>query len=123
MELGDICTREAHEKGAEINITHPVTGEKTDFFITVLGQDSRAWRTAIKTGYSNLLASKAGEQEEFDIEVDSLAGITVNWRGLESDGEPVEFSLDTCKKLYIDSPTTRDQVNRFVGNSRNFIKG
>lgn len=122
MELGDICTREAHEKGAEVNIAHPVTEEKTDFFITVLGPDSRAWRKARKIALSELYSAKS-TGSEYDFEVEMLAAATISWRGLESDGKPVEFSQEKCKKLYVDSPTTLDQVNAFIGDAQNFIKG
>jgi hypothetical protein len=126
MEIGEICTREAHEEGAELNITHPATGEVTDFYINVLGPDSRAWRKAIKTDFTRLLSNKGAgisEDDLLDSDINKLAAITSGWRGLQRDGKDVEFSLAECKKLYNDSPQVMTQVDVFVGNSRNFTKG
>lgn len=126
MEIGEICTREAHEQGAEINILHPATGEETDLFITVLGPDSREWRKAIKTDLTKLLAKKAQgitEEDLVDSDIDKLVSITSGWRGLTDKGEEVKFSPEKCKQLYSDSPRIMDQVDRFIGDSRNFTKG
>lgn len=126
MEIGEICTREAHEAGAELNILHPSTGEETDLFIIVLGPDSREWRRAIKTDLTKLLAKKAQgitEEDLVDSDIDKLVSITSGWRGLTDKGAEVKFTKEKCKQLYSDSPRIMDQVDKFIGDSRNFTKG
>ena len=125
MDISELCTAGAHNEGAEITIIHPVTREKTDLKITLLGIDSKAWRKAQKDMQRKVLAALANKSEidEDEIEVEALAAVTTEWTGLVKDGQPVKFTKAACKALYKDAPAVRDQVDRFIGDRRNFIKG
>jgi hypothetical protein len=127
MNFDDLLTQDAHEAGAEINILNPNTGEPTDVFIKVLGIDSIAWRSAMKTAIRKMISAKKSddltESDLIDEDVEKLVAITVGWRGLTKNGEPLEFSKKACRELYKKSPRIMDQIDRFIGDHRNFTKG
>lgn len=121
MNFDDLLTQEAHEEGAEINILNPNTGEKTDVFIKVLGPDSKAWRASMKGAWRKIVASSKDE-DLIEDDIERLASVTIGWRGLTKDGKELEFSKKACKDLYRKSPRVFDQVDRFIGDYKNFTK-
>ena len=128
MDFDSLLTKEAHEEGAEILISNPVTGKTTDLYIKVLGSDSLVWQKSIKRGRNKLISKlsenkEISEQDEIDAEIDQLVAVTVDWRGIEREGVPVKFTAKDCKKLYTSSPGVRQQVDKFVSDRTNFIKG
>lgn len=125
MDLSELSTTEAHEEGAEVNILNPNTGDKTDVYIKVLGPDSKEWRKQQKKQTAHYLKSlRSGEEtDDTDLTIDSLVAVTIGWRGISKDGKPLEFSRAECKNLYTNSPRVMDQVDRFIGDYRNFTKG
>lgn len=128
MDFDSLLTTDAHDEGAEVNILNPITGEETDVFIKVLGIDSiefqRASRRQRNKMYSRLSSKKAlDEADDIAEEIEQLAAITVGWRGITKAGKPVKFSAGKCVELYTKSPGLRQQVDRFVGDRRNFTKG
>lgn len=122
MNFDDLLTQEAHEEGAEVNIVNPNTGEPTDVYIKVLGPDSREWRKAMKASFRKMVSSSKDE-ELIEDDIERIASVTIGWRGLTKDGQELEFSHKACKDLYRKSPRVFDQVDRFIGNYRNFTKG
>lgn len=117
MELKSLYTAEAHESGAELQVKNPVTGELTDFYITIAGVDSKTYREALRN-YQRAIVSKK-EADELEL----LVAVTKGWRGLESEGKPVEFSADKARELYENAPPIAQQVDRFIVDRRNFTKG
>ena len=117
MELNSLYTLEEHESGAEVQIRDPATDELTDFFITVQGVDSRAYRTALRAFHRSILDNKDGG------EIELLAAVTIGWRGLEKNGKEVKFSQKAAKDLYQNAPAVAQQLDQFIANRKNFIKG
>ena len=119
MDLSQLYTADAHNSGSEMQVKGP-TGEVTDFYITLAGIDSDVWRESVKSRRAAAVeAAMSGEGVEVD-EAEVLALATIGWRGLESGGEGVEFSVDAAKELYRNAPYILDQVNVFVGDRANF---
>ena len=117
MDLKSLYTVEAHESGSEVQIISPVTGKKTDFFITVMGPDSKQFREAVKTFHRALLEdNEAGES-------DMLVAVTKGWKGLKDGKTPVEFSPAVAKELYVNSPFVAAQLDRYIADRKNFTRG
>ncbi len=117
MDINTLYTVDAHEEGAEIRIVSPLDGKETDFYISVQGIDSKAYRKAVKAYHRKLL----NEEEGGDI--DLLVSITKGWRGLSDGKEEIEFSSVRAKAVYENAPDVAVQVDRFVADRKNFIKG
>lgn len=101
IEFQKLFTRTAHNEGAEIRILG-VDGKFTDFYITLRGVDSDAWRN---------------RKSQTETPADVLADMTVTWRGVD-----VEFSRDMAKTLYVEAPYIADQVAAFFYKRENFTK-
>lgn len=121
MDFDQLLTQDAHQEGAEVQIVNPNTGEKTDVYIKVLGPDSKEFRASVKAALRKMIENDPSDDFETDIE--QIAAVTVGWRGLMKDGKEMDFTKKACKELYRKSPRIFDQVNRFIGDYKNFTKG
>ncbi len=122
MDINDFYTADEHEKGREVAINNPSTGEPSDVVFIVRGPDSKTFRKAI-------LASnrKNVELDDADNMTDLLVAVTVGWRGLKNgngkDAKDVPFSEETARKIYDQSPDVSTQIMTFVSQRQNFTKG
>ncbi|MFZ3193685.1 MAG: hypothetical protein WA154_10845 [Moraxellaceae bacterium] len=131
MEFNSLLTTQDHDSGAELRITHPVTGEPTDVFVRLVGVDSRAFRALARERnrlrFSDVDADGKHVQEPAQLaeqrDIEMLVASTLGWRGMTSDGKPMEFSKENALTLYENSPDIKAQVDAFIFNRRNFIKG
>jgi len=122
MDIEKLYTVDLHEAGAEVQINGP-DGKPTDIFIKMVGIDSKTWRNIIKRKERALLKMSYDEIAEVEDGYLILAEATLGWRGIESNGKPVEFSKKKAEQLYKNAPYIRDQVDVFIANRSNFMKG
>lgn len=134
LDLSSLDTVAACDKGAKIELRHPVTNEPLGVFITVLGRDSQAFRDHMRTAINDrlrresvakrrgrepdLMTVEVGEAEAIDL----LVVCTVGWEGVTYKGQPLEFSVPNAKTLYADLPWVRSQVDAAIGDLENFMK-
>ena len=121
MELSELYTREDHEAGAWVPIYGP-DGKKTKLEILVMGKDSDVYRQDAREARRAVLNAMAdGTIEELDEDardIETLVKLSIDWRGTDQD-----FTREECRKLYREAPNVRDQIDAFIGNRANFIKG
>ena len=131
-------------KGATLHLINPVTGEpafngETPVTITLLGKQSDAHidfvnaqvRDIRKEAAKNPKAKPKKKDDEYDLResieelADKLAKMTVDWTGLEADGQKIPLDHESKKRVYIDYFDIREQVNEFFEDKDgvNFIKG
>lgn len=134
VDIGVFDTVSASNKGAEIELKHPVTKEPMGAFITVLGRDSDTFRQLIRRKVNaenarRALAERRGKTadpktvEEAEAEgIDLLVACTTGWRGLTSGGHPLPFTEDAARDLYTKSPEIRRQIDEAIGDLELFIK-
>lgn len=115
MELKQLETRAESNKGGEMQVTG-WDDKPTDFYITIVGVDSDIWQKVQRD-----IARKALKGEEGD-RAESMASVTVGWRGLTQDGKDVPFSPDAAISLYREAPYIADQVFTFMADRQNFMK-
>lgn len=125
MEVSNLYTVAASEKGAEVQIKDPRTKKPLDVFISVKGIDSKAFQEAKKARHKAELEAIAEKRDvdSTEMDLDMLVALTTGWRGLLDKGKEYEFSPDRCRKLYKESPAIREQVDLFIANRRNFTSG
>ena len=117
MEITSLYTAEAHENGSEVQVISPADGELTDFYITVMGPDSKQYRDAVRKFQMKLLEKVEGA----DIEL--LVSVTKGWRGLKEGKKDVEFTAEAAKDLYVKAPFIASQIDRFIADRKNFMQG
>lgn len=128
MELGKLQTATIHEEGAEVNILSPVDGTPTDVFVTIMGSDSKQWRTAKKkqAAQINEHLRKGGKYDELDydsMDAEALASVTLSWKGITKDGKEYKCNYGNALALYTDSPAVASQLIAFISDRENFIGG
>lgn len=134
MDLSKLNLEVYAEQGATLELEHPVTGESvlqddgSPVTITLLGQDSKAWRAKNKEYQQKRIAKMAkNRKREIDFSVsdeeacDLLAACTLGWVGIEEGGKAIEFSRDAAYDLYMRFPWIREQVDTFIGDRANFF--
>ena len=116
---------EDSERGADCEILHPVTEEKLDMVITLVGSESKTFKKAsraaqqkhVKKGKRRITID---EMEEDGIVI--LARCTMGWRGVVIEGKQIECNFENAKMLYTRFPFIKKQVDVFVGDLENFTK-
>ena len=128
MDITSFDTRTRANEGVEIELLSLKTGRGSGSFIKVIGTDSDKFidlSTQRARAMSELMAqSPNGEIDRKDMvrfTVDLLVGCTLGWRGLESDGKPLEFSPANARMLYESFPAIRQQINEATAERKNFL--
>lgn len=133
FDLGALDTVEACNKPAEIEIRHPVSGEGTGVFFSVLGKDSDTYRSRIRSLADQQLRNQAlgkAPIETIDTlerrNIDALVAATVGWRSGDEpmvtlNGEKLDFSPANARKVYEALLPVREQVAEALSNLGNFM--
>lgn len=117
------------EKGATLEIRHPVTDEVlrddagNPLTITLMGADSRTFKRAVNDIQMASSARKKVSAAEVERNtVDALARATVGWSDNWTwGGKPFAFSAENCRKLYAERTWVRSQVDEFVADRSQFF--
>lgn len=139
MDLGKLDTTAACDKGAEIELKHPVSNTPLGAFITVLGKDSTLFKEHTRTLINSrirkeAMAQKRGKDSEIrtmeQIEkenIETLVVCTTGWRtGAEEvlivNGTKVPFTVANAIQIYTDYPFIYAQVDEAIGELENFMR-
>lgn len=138
FDLAALDTISACNKPAEIEIKHPVTGEGTGVFFSVLGKDSDIVRGNLRAAAEeDLMAYAEGRRESRAQEgerksIEQLIAATTGWRTqngtgsqpvITMKGEQLEFSPENARRVYTAILPIRDQVSAAIFNLAHFMKG
>ena len=148
IDLADMDTGAASDKGAEIELRHPTTNAKVGMFITILGKDSEIFREHTRHRANERLRREAMAErtgrpldpptaEEIEEKaVELLVLCTTGWRqetkeaggevkseaSLFYKGENLPFNVANAKRLYNEQLWIKRQVDVGIGDLENFIK-
>lgn len=129
FDFDSFDTATASEQGAELEVQHPVNGP-TGLFIRVQGTNSERVKAELKRISNRAKASRNGtvRKDDEDEGPRFLAAITLGWR--TQDGSPVKllgeelpFTPENAFRVYKGYPVIAAQVQAFVFDEANFIKG
>ncbi len=133
MDLSTLDVVSASNQGATLELIHPVTEEKivdddgNVMSITVLGTDSQTYRDILKARTRQRLNQK--KQSKIDLDeaehkgLELLARCTMGWANIYDEGEKVPFSFEAALNLYKKYPWIKEQVDNFMADRSNFLKG
>lgn len=133
--LGDLDTVAACNKPFEVEIRHPVTGEGTGVFFSVLGSHSDTWRNRVRAIADQALRNQAmgkAKVETLDAiekkNIDALVAATVGWRHGDEQGrvelhpnEWLDFTPENVCRAYTELLPVREQVAEALNNLGNFM--
>lgn len=107
------------EEGVSVQLTHPITSEKLDSYITVKGADSSAYKNALIAVSKSKTAGADGDFESDGAEI--MAAITINWKGLSLGKEELVFSREEAFKIYKQYSWISDQVFSAINDRTLFL--
>lgn len=125
INLEDFDLTTDAERGFDLTLKDPYTGKSTDVVFSVIGSDSRAYRSAKAEAFrANLkTAREDGEQEDADeLNARIYAKCVRNWEGLSLKGQPLEYSPENALTVLKRFPWISDQIAAAVENRLNFTK-
>lgn len=123
--IGLIFTADAHDEGAQMRV-RDINGDETSITITLQGIHSKAWRDMVAKR-DRLIISSGGTSAIGEAEL--FASVTIGWENMpcpikgDDYGKPWEFSQENARIMYEKAPIIFEQVNRFIANHANFMKG
>lgn len=131
MDLSKFETRKGADTGAIVELLLPdgskaIQDDGNPVSITVAGSDSAVFKRTAQTqadrwrkaGVRRAVTMDSVEQDVAEL----LAACTLSWSGIEDGGKPLECNADNAKRIYLDFPDIREQVNAFIGQRANFLK-
>lgn len=140
LDLANLDTSAASEKGARIEIVHPLSKEPLGIFITVLGKHSSTFRELVRDRINKRvkeesmasrrgkhLAPRTAEEIERDA-LEMLVACTITWDSGEGknyitfEGQQLEFNAGNALTVYSKLIWLREQVDEAIGDLENFIK-
>lgn len=122
MDLSTLNTAKGATEGAELTLRHPVTNDELDGKIRLKGGDSREYRAALHRTFQDRVKRGGRTYEETeDTTASILAEVTIDWGGIEENGEEVPFGYENAKRIYSEYPWIREQVERFIADRSNFL--
>jgi hypothetical protein len=137
IDLASLSTKDACEKGYELELKHPVTNDPLGVFISVVGSEADAFQGFIRRKGNERLRrdfenKRKGREEAPTIEraekdaIALLAACTTGWRTgdkptVTHGGKALEFSEANVKFLYAER-WIRDQVDEAIGDLGNFMQ-
>lgn len=113
------------ESGAEIDITHPGTGEPLGIKMVIAGPDSKRQKAATSLIVSEraemrLRKITAGRLEDEGLRI--AASSILSWSGVMENGKEVEYSPSAALSLLTRYPFIREQVAAYANDRANFLK-
>lgn len=121
--LGDLA--DAQEKGIDLKIVHPGTGEEIGITMKVVGPDSDRQKklTAVMLQERSEMrvrrVSAARMQEEANR---TAAASIISWSGVVENKKEIEYSPSAALTLVTNYPFIREQVLTAAGDRASFLK-
>lgn len=131
MDLAQLDINRVADAGLECQVRHPITDAPLDIWITLMGADSQAYRTAMLERVRDLQRARpvdgdVPERSAAQIEEDAVvvcARCTRGWRGVQIDGVDFPHSPENAEALYRRFAWLRYQVNEFIEERDRFLPG
>ena len=128
----DLSTLKVDDDAVDLTLKNPVTGEKLDIVLNVIGTDNPKFKMADRAITKKNLKknSKGGrvnlgglDLEETEEDAIKLAATCIQgWKNVVIDDKKVNYSSAAAVDLLKEYPWIRDQVEEFVSDRVNFIK-
>lgn len=132
FSIEDFSIRDVTEEGVKINLVDPATGETTDEWLQVRGDDSEVYRLALarynRERLDFMREKGKSEDDEAKLKFESaaerklIASLVADWSLKDKEGEEIPCNLESVCDLFYKAPQIKEQVDQFAGNRANFSK-
>lgn len=134
IDLESLDSKAGAEKGFELPLTHPATGEKLGATIRVLGFESELYQQKLaeirgralertRRNRGRKLDPEQLREEVKQESIEQLVEVTAGWDlgPLRLDGKPIEYSRANALKVYQQYNWILEQVDQAVHDRANFF--
>lgn len=115
---------EAQERGIEVDLVDPKTGQSTGAKLVLAGLDSRRARLARREAWRHIINQRDGDLTDEDHRAAGtrmLAGCVISWEGFTRDGtEALDCTIENVLAVFEQVPWVEDECDLRVGNRANF---
>lgn len=124
LDLATLDTTALCDQGAELELTHPVTGMPLGIWLTLAGMDSIRWRNAVASLAERRLArrDKMSSEDYRSNGIELLARCTLSWRGVVLEGQELSCSEANARRLYERFPWIYEQADRFASDRGSYLR-
>lgn len=108
-------------------VWYPLTPEVSFKLRRMGGKNSQKLKQYAATAYKpyakQIEADALSQEKSFELACAMLVDlILVDWKGVESDGQPLEFTRENALKLLSGLPDLADKLSEFANEKDNFIE-
>jgi hypothetical protein len=125
----DLDSLKVTEDAVDLPIYNPITGERTDITIKVIGQDSEEYKQKARALYKRALKkapkgdlAKLNDDDDEAFAVKLRAAHIKGWENMTEKGKALPFSVEAAEHVIRNYPVIADQVAEFVADRANFMK-
>jgi lipoate-protein ligase A len=137
MDLANLKTTDLAEAGAKLILTNPYDNDAVLYgddeqtkpmAILIKGRDSTTYKSIMSEIFREQRAL-AKENKEMTLEesskltIEKFARLTIGFENLVMNGKELKFSHEEAVKLYTSCDWMVKQLDEFVSDGKNFIKG
>lgn len=133
MDLSTLNLVEHANGSQRMEVMHPITGDNLltsdgqKVYIELLGSDSTRMRTEMSDRARKQMAKRNANQimsmdDAEKASAELLAAITVNWFGIEENGQVLECTHENIVAVYTKYSWLRLQADAFASDRGNFFK-
>lgn len=120
MELNNYNLEEDAERGAELVLLDPRTGEELDVVINLKGVDSPTHEQLLRSEQTRKLAE--GDDYVFgDGVIRVMTGLITGWSNITKDDKEYPYNYENSIGLLSDKKWVYDQIDNFVSTRTNFF--
>lgn len=124
MDISELNLTDKSDQPKPVDIYHPITGEKTDIVISIVGRESTQARRFGRKVRQDMFQRaqqywKQGKEvpslsddEEDTLDARQLAAIITGWDGIEKDGQPYPYNPDNALELMRTYPWMARQIDK-----------
>ncbi len=124
LDLSAFDLRSGAEKGAKLQLLHPVSGDAINVCIVMRGADAPSYRQVIRGQIDQQISEGKTELSAAELEtchVERLAAATLSWKGVVYEGAELACTAANVKRLYSEQLWIREQVARFMEDRAHFL--
>ena len=125
MDLTQFDVVSPANEGVWMNLEHPVTGEPLEVKIKLAGVDSDYYKKELRRQQNKRFKKgfRKMNAEELESEtIELLVACTLDWEGVELEGQTLECNPENVRKIYKQFPWIKEQVDNFINDRANFLK-
>jgi hypothetical protein len=126
FDISTLDLEGASERGSEVEIRHPQTGEPVGIFVKVYGPDSKLCRRILSEGARMAATDPTEDEKELQRRSSQMtAELCMGWRQGDEptimwEGTRHPFSKELAVKIFTKQQWFRQQVDQWQMNRRNF---